>query len=130
MPSDLFRRATVLQYFIYGGHTMEIKIFDKNFRPEIIDFSATVSFACESASQSGIKKAHEWINHFITLRSVNPEGADDYSNCLTILKKASFSEANYVEIEHDNKTISLTFHFKSLDNLNKFVDTLKEEIRS
>lgn len=108
---------------------MEIKIF----KPEMVRFSVTVMFACESASQSGTKKISEWINHFISLRSINPEWKDEYSKCLAVLKHACFCEGTYAEIEHDTennrKVVKISIFFNILDTLTKFSNTLEESVR-
>lgn len=103
------------------------------FEPEITSFSVTVKFICEAASQSGYKMITDWISHFISSRSVNPSGKEDYSNCIAILKHASFCEGTFAEVLHkadkNNKYVQLTIHFNSLANLTKFVETLKESVR-
>ena len=108
---------------------MEIKIF----KPEITSFSVKVKFFCESPSLSGIRKVSEWINYFISLRSINPEGQDDYAKYIAVLKRASFCEALYAEIKHYNddnrKFVTITLSFDHLDNLTKFVDTIEESVR-
>ena len=103
-------------------------------KPEFTEFSVGVKVLCSFPSQSGYKMVSEWMNYFITLRSVHPKAKEDYGMCLNILRHASFCEGLYAEVTHgeDNtgKYLKLTLHFPNMDCLNKFISEFEEKVNN